>query len=98
LAGVFAEALFDPDFRPGSSADEFVKGAGIIAQVARKLRHSDPERLWYEVVGDLTATLKTHEAIVREIADVLMRCGSISGSRLQRALAGVQPATSLQSV
>ena len=53
--------------------------------------HYAIDPLWLDMLAALGTDLKTHEAVVREIADVLMRCGSIAGSRMQRALVRVVP-------
>jgi hypothetical protein len=42
--------------------------------------HYAIDPLWLDMLAALGTDLKTHEAVVREIADVLMRCGSIAGS------------------
>jgi hypothetical protein len=91
IAGALAELIFDrANFRAGSSIDEITIALALVSNAAHKLGCSF-KPLWLDMLAALGADLKTHEAVVREIADVLMRCGSIAGSRLQRALAGVKP-------
>jgi hypothetical protein len=85
MAGVIAEAAFDPDFRPGSSLDETAIAAGIVHTAAFKIK-CDPKALWVETRSAVEAELKAHEGVVREIADELMRKGSIEARRLQTLL------------
>jgi hypothetical protein len=89
MAGVMAELLFDREnYRAGSSLDEVTAAQAMACNAAIKLNCA-VEPLWHDMLDTLAADLQANEAVVREIADVLMHCGSIAGSRLQRALAGV---------
>jgi hypothetical protein len=82
MAGVIAEAAFDPDFRPGSSLDETAVAAGIVHTAAFKMR-CEAKALWDATRSSVERELKAHEGVVRAIADQLMRKGSIEGPRLQ---------------
>jgi hypothetical protein len=82
MAGVIAEAAFDPDFRPGSSIDETAIVAGIVHTAASKMR-CEAKALWDATRSSVERELKAHEGVVRAIADQLMRKGSIEGPRLQ---------------
>jgi hypothetical protein len=91
IAGVLAELIFDrANFRAGSSIDEIATALALVSNAAGKLG-CPIKPLWLDMLAALGADLLANEAAVREIADVLMRCGSIAGSRLQRALARVVP-------
>jgi hypothetical protein len=93
MAGVMSEWLFDrKNYRAGSSLDEVTAAQAMVTNAAVKLG-CPIKPLWLDMLAALGTDLKTHEAVVREIADVLMRCGSIAGSRLQRALARVVPSS-----
>ena len=87
LAGVIAEALFDPQhYRIGSSLNEIAAAQLAINNAAIKSSR-DPQALWFAVVAELSATLRANRRIAREIADVLMHKHVIRGSRLKKALA-----------
>jgi hypothetical protein len=91
MAGVMSEWLFDrKNYRAGSSLDEVTAAQAMVSNAAIKLG-CPVGPLWHDMLDALAADLLANEAAVREIADVLMRCGSIAGSRLQRALARVVP-------
>jgi hypothetical protein len=85
LAGVVAEALFDPDYRIGSSLDEIVISQSIARTAAIKLV-SGVEELWLDTLVEVASKLKAHEWKVREIANELMKKGSIKARRLRALL------------
>ena len=85
LAGVVSEGLFDPDYRQGSSLDEIITAQGIVHQAAAKLSR-DPEQLWFETLIKVAKQLKANQLVVHQIADVLMRRGSIKARQLQQLL------------
>jgi hypothetical protein len=84
LAGVVSEMLFDPDYRSGSSLNEVVTAQGIVRTAAAKLVR-DPEQLWLETLLVTGRQLEANELAVRQIANVLMRLGSIMARLLQAA-------------
>jgi len=97
MAGVMSEWLFDQEnYRAGSSLDEVTAAQAMVSNAAIKFGCT-VQPVWHGMLARLATDLLANEAAVREIADVLMRCGSIAGSRLQRALAGVKPGASLRS-
>jgi hypothetical protein len=96
LAGVVSEALFDPNYRLGSSIDEVVIAQAIVLSAAIKLRR-DIGHLLLETLGDVVTKLKANARVVRDIADVLMCKGSIKAHRLTHLLqsVGTDPLKSL---
>jgi hypothetical protein len=82
LAGVVAEVVFDPEYRPASSLDELVTGIAVIRVAAVKMRR-DPMQLFIKTVADIELALKEHIEIVREIATQLLGKGSIKTRRLE---------------
>jgi hypothetical protein len=85
LAGVVSEALFDRDYRQGSSLDEIVTAQGIVLSAATKLCR-DPERLLLETFFEVAWQLKTNELVVRQLFDALIQRGSIKTRQLQQLL------------
>jgi hypothetical protein len=77
--------LFDPDYRSGSSLNEVETAQGIVRTAATKLVR-DPERLWLETLLVTGRQLEANELVVRQIANVLMRLGSIKARRLRQLL------------
>ena len=84
-----SEALFDPNYRLGSSIDEVVTAQAIVLSAAIKLRR-DFEHLWLETLSDVAAKLKANARVVRDIAEVLMRKESIKARRLTHLLRSVK--------
>ena len=91
LAGVASEALFDSDYRAGSSIDEIIIAQGIVLAAAAKLLR-DERQLWLETLAFVACQLNANAAIVRRIAEILQCRGSISGRSLQRILRNGRPA------
>ena len=85
LAGVVSEALFDPNYRAGSSIEEIVTAQGIVLTAAIKLSRDEPQ-LWFETLLFVADQLKANEIAVRRIAEVLLCRGCIKQSLLQRIL------------
>jgi hypothetical protein len=90
LAGVASEALFDSDYRAGSSTDEITIAQGIVLTAAAKLLR-DEQQLWLETLAFVAGLLKANAAIVFRIAEILQRSGSISRRPLQRILRKMGP-------
>jgi hypothetical protein len=91
LAGVVAEALFDADYRLASSIDEIVASQAIVRSAATKLQR-DAEQLWLETFAWVATRLRANEPVVRDIADELMRKGSIKSRQLANLLQTVEGA------
>jgi hypothetical protein len=85
LAGVVAESLFDPDYRLGSSLDEWATAREMVHTAAIKMARSH-KGLWYATVVEVALCLKRHEKVVIEIAKELMRKGVIQGPKLRSLL------------
>jgi len=82
LAGLVAEVVFDPEFRLGSSLDEYATAIAVVHTAAMKIRR-DPMQLFIETLAGIELALKEHVGIVREIAAQLISKGSIKARRLQ---------------
>jgi hypothetical protein len=61
MAGVVAEALFEPDFRAGSSLDEVVLAFSVVQSAAVKTGRTPGEQLWVSALADVAFRLKLHE-------------------------------------
>jgi hypothetical protein len=85
LAGVVAEQTFDPDARSGSSTGEIASAIGVVKVIAHKTGRS-PIEMWLEIERGIATSLRTHDKIVRRIANELMCKGSIEARRLQTLL------------
>ena len=81
--GVLAESLFDPDYRLGSSLDEWAIAKGMVQNATKKMARSP---LWYPTLAEVTFCLKRHEPLVVEIAQKLMRKGAVQGPELRSLL------------
>jgi hypothetical protein len=92
LAGVVAESLFDPDYRLGSSLDEWAIARVMVHTAAAKMACSS-EELWLTTLTGLRVHLTRHRPLVVEIAQVLMRKGFIEGTKLRSLL---EPIVGLQ--
>jgi hypothetical protein len=90
LAGVVSEALFDSDYRAGSSTDEITIAQGIVLAAAVKLVR-DEQQLWSETLAFVACQLKANAAIVCRIAEILQCRGSISRRPLQRIMRKMGP-------
>jgi hypothetical protein len=88
MAGVVAESLFDPDYRLGSSLDEWAIGSGIVQTAASKMNRQ-PEQLLASVLDDVACRLKLYEKQVFEIANELMQKHVIRGGHLRSLLAPI---------
>jgi hypothetical protein len=85
LAGVVSEALFDPDYRYGSSVDEIVTSQIIAVTAARKLQ-CNAGNLWQATLVEVWSILNINRALVHAIAGSLMRMGQIKRQTLERLL------------
>jgi hypothetical protein len=88
MAGVIAESLFDPDYRLGSSLDEWAIASGILQSAAVKSGRTI-EYLWSTTLGEVASRLKRHEQQVFAISAELMSKHAIQGHRLSSLLAPI---------
>jgi hypothetical protein len=84
IAGVTAERLFDPDFRPGSSLDEVVMARVMGIKAAHLAGAGADEDRFYrtEVLETVRQVLTQHKESAREIARHLFDHHSADGARL----------------
>jgi hypothetical protein len=91
IAGLMAEITFNgADFRVGSSLDEVVQFQLAINNIAVKMNQDDAQTVALEQLRWVTETLQANKAIVLEIADLLMRRGTLRGAVLEKILRGVK--------
>jgi hypothetical protein len=88
MAGVISESLFDPEYRLGSSLDEWAIASGILQSVAVKTGRT-PEQLWGATLGEIASRLRLHDQQVFAISAELMRKHAIQGHRLKSLLAPI---------
>jgi hypothetical protein len=90
LAGWMAEVLFDSEnLRLGSSLDERTQAILAAHNISRKTG-ADPHQVGIAICAVTSSILQKNESVVREIASVLNRNGSIRGEALSAILARVE--------
>jgi hypothetical protein len=86
-AGLCAEQMFDPDFREGSSIDEWAMSQ-LFGMVAAQGLGANPETYWNrEVHEHVVQVLRQHRAVVVDIANHLMHSHELSGRSLDELCA-----------
>jgi hypothetical protein len=89
MSGVVSEVVLDPAYyRRGPSLDEIAAAKSLVQTAAVKLQR-DPAQLFWWVIVEVAAGLKTNERTARRIANELMRRGSIKSRRLALLLSGI---------
>lgn len=93
LAGRRGELLFEPEFCLRAGLDEFnyvlTLIGGVIMGMGLNPQGDDYFNVWSTTLAEVDACLREHEAVVREIADRLIKVGSVDRAYLTKALATV---------
>lgn len=94
LAGRRGELLFEPEFCPRAGLDELAYVLTVIMIVIKGMGldplGDDYFRVWGTQLAEIDEGLRRYERVVREIADRLIRFGSVDRKYLTKALASVE--------
>jgi hypothetical protein len=91
IAGLISEITFDrADYRAGSSLDEIIQFQLAINNVATKAQRADGLNIALEQMRWVGGALIANKVIVHEIADLLMRRGTLRGVVLEKILRRVR--------